>query len=82
MKNDWALKYPHLFQEVVLPWGPTHARFVLLNRAPPSYLIANVNLVPRVGDQWIMVRLRDGAWEMLGGTLEPGEDTCARCGVN
>ena len=73
MTSERALKYAHLFQEVVWPWGPTHARFVMLDRAPPGHLIANVNVVPRVGDRWVMIRLRDGAWELPGGTLEPGE---------
>ena len=74
MTSERALKYAHLFQEVVWPWGPARARFVPLDNAPPSHLIASVNLVPRIGDKWVMIRLMDGAWELPGGTLEPGED--------
>jgi 8-oxo-dGTP diphosphatase len=63
----------HLFNEVIWPWGPTRARFVTLQEAPPEAQIANVNLVPRIGPNWVVIRLADGAWEMPGGTLEPGE---------
>ena len=71
-------QHPTLFQEVIWPWGPIRAKFVLLDagRAPPPHLIANVNVVPRVGnrDQWVMIQLADGAWEMPGGTRELDED--------
>ena len=63
-----------LFNEVIWPWGPTRARFITLNDAPPDGLIANVNIVPRAGPNWVVTRLADGAWEMPGGTLEPGEN--------
>ena len=52
-----------------------------MKRAPVKGLISNINLVPCVGDQWIVLRLQDGAWEIPGGTLEPGEgylDTLSR----
>jgi 8-oxo-dGTP diphosphatase len=79
--DDLAVKFPHLFQEVIWPWGPTRARFELMKRAPVKELISNINLVPCVGDQWIVLRLQDGSWEIPGGTLEPGEndlDTLSR----
>ena len=63
-----------LFNEVIWPWGPTRARFITLQDAPPDNQIANVNIVPRVGLNWVVTRLADGAWEMPGGTLEPGEN--------
>jgi len=74
-----AHKYPNLFNEVA--WGPIRARFGLLKEEPPAHLIANVNVVPRVGHDWVMIRLQNGAWEIPGGTLEPGEtylDTLVR----
>lgn len=46
----------------------------MLKDAPPDGLIANVNIVPRAGPDWVLIRLADGAWEMPGGTLEPGEN--------
>lgn len=79
--KDLANRFPHLFDEVTWPWGPTRARFILLDEAPSDHLIANVNIVPRAGDDWVILRLRDGSWEMPGGTLEPGEtylDTARR----
>ncbi|MGE5224611.1 MAG: NUDIX hydrolase [Omnitrophica WOR_2 bacterium] len=74
MQKSFPSKYPHLFQEVTWPWGPARARFVLLDSAPPASLISNVNLVPYTGSRWVMIRLTDGAWDLPGGTLEPGED--------
>jgi 8-oxo-dGTP diphosphatase len=71
--NSLASQYPHLFNEVTWPWGPARASFVLLDEAPPARLIANVNIVPRIGDDWIILRLGDGSWELPGGTLEPAE---------
>ncbi len=70
---DFPTRYPHLFQEVTWPWGPTLARFTLLSQAPPAELIANVNLVPRVKELWGTIQLSDGSWDIPGGTLEPGE---------
>jgi 8-oxo-dGTP diphosphatase len=66
--------FPHLFQEVVWPWGPTRVRFELfLDDHLPVALVANVNLVPRCGDGWLVLQLEDGFWEVPGGTLEAGE---------
>jgi 8-oxo-dGTP diphosphatase len=66
-------KYPHLFNEVIWPWGPTQARFVLLDEVPPAEKISNVNIVPRFGDGWVVLRLANGSYDIAGGTLEPGE---------
>lgn len=71
--DQLASQYPHLFNEVIWPWGPIRAKFALLEQAPPDDLIANVNIVPRAGDDWVILHLSDGAWEMPGGTREPGE---------
>lgn len=71
--NVMQTRYPHLFREVIWPWGPTQARFELMETAPPGHLIANVNVVPQVGDRWLILKLQDGSWEIPGGTLEPGE---------
>ena len=48
-----------------------------MNGAPPDALVSNVNLVPRCGPDWLAIQLADGAWEMPGGTLEPGENYLA-----
>lgn len=65
--------YPHLFAPVFWEWGPIHARFAYLEHAPLEYLIRNINVVPYIGDQWVVIRLKNGDWEIPGGTLEPGE---------
>ncbi|HET7091338.1 MAG TPA: NUDIX domain-containing protein [Anaerolineae bacterium] len=74
LSNDFIAKYPHLFQEVIWPWGPTRARFVLLESIPSNRQIANVNIGPRTGNGWVTIRLKDGSWEIPGGTLKPHEE--------
>ena len=71
--NDLEERYPHLFKEVFWEWGPIRARFIQLNELPPADKISNVNIVPRVGKQWALLQLKNGEWEIAGGTLEPGE---------
>lgn len=66
-------KYPHLFREVLWEWGPICAQFKQLNSEPPKNLIANVNLVPRAGPNWVILKHQNGSWDFPGGTLEPGE---------
>jgi 8-oxo-dGTP pyrophosphatase MutT (NUDIX family) len=66
-------KYPHLFCEVLWEWGPIRARFKKLETEPAHNLIAHINLVPRVGAKWLLLRHENGAWDIPGGTLEPGE---------
>jgi 8-oxo-dGTP diphosphatase len=68
---SYARDLPNLFRETV--WGALRCRFELCDSPPPVNLIANVNLVPFVGDRWLLVRLQSGEWEIPGGTLEPGE---------
>jgi 8-oxo-dGTP diphosphatase len=68
---SYARGFPNLFRETA--WGALKCRFELRDSAPPIGLIANVNLVPFVGDRWLLIRLQSGEWEIPGGTLEPGE---------
>ncbi len=63
--------FPQLFQEKLWPWGPTRAVFEL-GVNPPDDLISNVNLVPYIRDEWVIVKHEDG-WCIVGGTLEPSE---------
>jgi 8-oxo-dGTP diphosphatase len=67
MEND--LRY--LFEDV--KWHTVSAKFQPLDAPPPEHLISNVNLVPFVGDLWVVIRLTDGRYELPGGTLEAGE---------
>jgi hypothetical protein len=59
--------YPGLFAET--KWGPITARFEMVDGLPDSSLIANVNVVPFVGELCLVVRLASGEWEVPGGTL-------------
>jgi len=71
---EFENKYPELFNEVIWPWGPTRAKFILLDELPASQLISNVNIVPQVGDSWLMFQGEDLFWDVPGGTLEEGEN--------
>lgn len=70
---DLKRQYPHLFRQVIWPWGPARVRFLPLNQAPPDAQISNVNIVPRSAGNWVILQVADGSWELPGGTLEPGE---------
>ncbi|MFO7320128.1 MAG: NUDIX domain-containing protein [Chloroflexota bacterium] len=68
----------HLFADT--RWGAVSARFEL-NTLPPDELISNVNLVPYIGDRWVVIRTNEGRYEVPGGTREAGEtylDTLCR----
>lgn len=69
--NSVAQQFPTLFREAT--WGPLTCRFQLGDSPSPADLIGNVNLVPFLGDRWLLIRLCKGAWDVPGGTLEPGE---------
>lgn len=71
---EFENKYPELFNEVTWPWGPTRAKFISLDELPASQLISNVNIVPQVGDSWLMFQGEDLFWDVPGGTLEEGEN--------
>jgi 8-oxo-dGTP diphosphatase len=55
-------------------YGPVEAVFVPGSVLPPQHLIGNVNIVPFVGDNAVVLRVAGGHPEIPGGTLEPGED--------
>jgi len=77
-KTQLAHQYPNLFQETT--WNSVQVKFQLLDNTLPQHLITNVNITPRLGDRWLIIRLSNGDWEIPGGTLELGEDylTAAR----
>ncbi|QPC84454.1 NUDIX hydrolase [Phototrophicus methaneseepsis] len=66
-------QYPDLFKPE--KWfGTTDVQFKLTETPPDAAFIGNVNIVPRVGEKWVMIFAEDWqTWEMPGGTLEPGE---------
>jgi 8-oxo-dGTP diphosphatase len=63
--------YPNLFADG--SWGSVRRKFDLLDAPPPGNLVSNVNIVPFVGGECIIIRVSSGEWEIPGGTLEPGE---------
>jgi 8-oxo-dGTP diphosphatase len=65
-------RFPDLFTPV--RWGPVEAVFVPSQTLPPRALIGNVNVIPFLGDDAVVLRAADGRPEIPGGTLEPGED--------
>ena len=73
MMGNLEENYPHLFCETLWEWGPIRAKFKQLDTEPPNNLIANVNLVPRTGSNWVLLQHKNGAWDIPGGTLESGE---------
>lgn len=81
MTINLHLTYPHLFQETTWNLGTTKVKFVLSEKLPPPiHQISNVSVVPRIQDKWVTIFLKEGIWEIPGGTLESGEDylTAAR----
>mgnify|MGYP001224214024 CR=1 FL=1 len=36
-------------------------------------MVSNISIVPTVGDKYVVMQLENGLWELIGGTLEPGE---------
>lgn len=72
MENDLAQRFPNLFREESSEMLQAH--FETIDGVQSAHLVSNINLVPFVGDQVLILRLRDGSWEIPGGTLEPGED--------
>ena len=64
-------QYPTLVQPQ--QWATIRLQFQRRDDTPPAELISNVNIVPYTADGWVIVRLDSGEWEIVGGTLEPGE---------
>ena len=69
MKPDPA-RYPQLAKEHEFPWGPMRSQFEM--KDPSADLVSNVNIVPYVDEEWLIIRTTEG-WGIVGGTLEPGE---------
>jgi 8-oxo-dGTP pyrophosphatase MutT (NUDIX family) len=73
MFNPTPADYPNLLRPVFWEWGPIQADFAVSDQPPPEALVSNINVIPFVGDEWLIIRLTNGNWEMTGGTREPGE---------
>ncbi len=68
-----AADFPNLFAETDLTIPNMRADFQRITTPPPSHLIANVNIVPFVGSQCLVIVLQGEHIDIPGGTLEPGE---------
>lgn len=73
--DEYAARFPVLFAPTRWEWGPLEVQFSLLDAAPPEHLIANVNVVPFIGDQVVVIYIGGSSpeWTIPGGTLEAGE---------
>ncbi len=69
--SDLPRRFPHLFN--VTYREPIEMQFHLFQSPPPDNLISNVNLVPYVGDKWLIIQVDNYFWELPGGTREPNE---------
>lgn len=67
--TDADLRY--LFEDT--KWHTVSAKFERRDDAPSDALIGNVNVVPYIGDAWVVIRTREGDYEIPGGTRESGE---------
>ncbi|SDT53301.1 8-oxo-dGTP pyrophosphatase MutT, NUDIX family [Paenibacillaceae bacterium GAS479] len=63
-------RYANLFQKAT--WGKVESKFIM--ELPDASLISNVNVVPFIDKECIVIRLENGEWEIPGGTLEKDED--------
>lgn len=63
--------YPNLFAGTT--WDTVSLQFEMRDEPPEERLISNVNIVPFLGDDCVVIRLESGEWEIPGGTKEPGE---------
>ena len=80
--NEWRLvkiptinltDFSNLAKPFHWPWGPIDMQFELLPGNLDESLIANVQVVPFVGEMSFVIRFDNGDWDHPGGTLEPGE---------
>ncbi len=68
------IDYPNLFRKTDLKNPGIIAQFERCKTPPQGNLISNVNCVPFVGDQCVVITLENGSPELPGGTLEPGDN--------
>ena len=69
--SDLHAQFPNLFNMTYR--DPVEMQFELWQRPPQDDLISNVNLVPYIGDKWLIIQVDHIFWEVPGGTREPNE---------
>lgn len=63
-------QYPALSKGIV--WGAVENCFSLDYEVDEAS-ISNISIIPMVGDQYVVMKIDNGKWELIGGTLEPNE---------
>jgi len=71
MITDLQSESPNLFNKTYRE--PVEMQFELWQKPPQDDLISNVNLVPYIGDKWLIIQVDHIYWELPGGTREPDE---------
>lgn len=62
--------FPALSKGIV--WGLVENCFSLDYEVDED-LVSNISIIPTVGEQYVVMKLDNGRWELAGGTLEPLE---------
>ncbi len=67
--------FPELSSEMYWEWGPIRVRFEATPTPPDPETIANVRIIPFVGERAVIIHMDDfgGHWDLPGGTIEHGE---------
>lgn len=63
-------QYPALSKGIV--WGFVENCFSL-DYEVDAASVSNISIIPTVGDQYVVMKIDNGKWELIGGTLEPEE---------
>lgn len=74
LMNVASSQYPTLSAPIW--WEPVESRFaagVYEGFENDASRVSNISIIPTVGERYVVMQLEDGRWELIGGTLEPGE---------
>jgi 8-oxo-dGTP pyrophosphatase MutT (NUDIX family) len=63
-------QYPALSKGIV--WGFVENCFSL-DYEVDTASVSNISIIPTVGDKYVVMKIDNGKWELIGGTLEPNE---------
>ncbi|WP_141505930.1 NUDIX hydrolase [Paenibacillus luteus] len=63
-------EFPALSKGIV--WGPVENCFTLDYEVDEAS-VSNISIIPMVGEKYVIMKIDNGKWELIGGTLEPNE---------
>ncbi|NIK75724.1 8-oxo-dGTP pyrophosphatase MutT (NUDIX family) [Paenibacillus castaneae] len=63
-------QFPALSKGIV--WGYVENCFTLDYKVDEAS-VSNISIIPTVGDKYVVMKIDNGKWELVGGTLEPKE---------